>query len=269
MRIALLTLEALASAAPVRRFIAQNPGSIAMVALSDPYRPQAGGFSGQAIKLIRRSGWRIIPYLLANFVLPHLGRLFVRNPTDPGQKLIAPLCRELAIPLSTEADMNGAAFHTKLRASGAEAILTFHCDQILTAETIDCLPRGGINVHAGLLPDHRGPVPTIHALFESPPRFGITIHRLVPKIDAGGILAQEAVVLPAGTSALTAARLLHEAALPLLADLLAAPDDWQERAVAAKPYCPFPTPAQLRAMHRLGHQAANWQDVRAALATPI
>ncbi len=266
MRVALLTLEALASASPVRHFIARNADKITMVALSDPYRPQAGGFAGQAIKLIKRSGVRIIPYLLANFVLPHLGRLFVWNAKDPGQRLIAPLCRDLGIPLSVEADMNSEAFRAKLRASGAQAILTFHCDQILGAETIDCLEHGGLNVHCGLLPDHRGPVPTIHALLESPPRFGITVHRLVPKIDAGGILVQVELKLPPGTSALSAARLLHEAALPLLEDLLADPASWQEWQVTAKAYCPFPTPGQLRG---LAAPAADWGDVAEALRTPI
>jgi len=269
MRVALLTLEALASAAPVRRFIAQNRERIAIVALSDPYRPQAGGFAGQAVKIIGRSGVRIIPYLLANFVLPHLGRLCVWKPREPGQNLIAPLCAGLGIPLSTEADMNGAAFRAKLQASGADAILTFHCDQILSAETIGCLAHGGLNVHAGLLPDHRGPAPTIHALLESPPRFGVTIHRLVPRIDAGGILAQVPVELPRGTSALSAARMLHQAALPLLDGLLADPALWREIVVEPKPYCPFPKPAQMRALARLGHSAANWSDIAAALRTPI
>jgi len=269
MRVALLTLEALASAAPVRRFIAQNPSRIAMVALSDPYRPQAGGFAGQAIKIIGRSGIRIIPYLLANFVLPHLGRLFVCKPGEPGRQLIAPLCQQLGIPLSTEADMNGAAFHARLLASGADVILTFHCDQILSAATIGTLPHGGLNVHAGLLPDHRGPVPTIHALLEAEPRFGITIHRLVPRIDAGGILQQASVALPRGTSALSAARLLHQAALPLLDNILADSAAWHEHVVEPKAYCPFPTPAQMRELSRLGHSAANWADVKQALATPI
>ena len=266
MRIALLTLEALASAAPVRHFIDQNRERIAMVALSDPYRPQAGGFAGQAIKILRCSGWRIIPYLLANFVLPHLGRVFVGRARDAGQRLIGPLCADLGIPLSTEADMNGEAFRERLRASGADLLLSFHCDQILCAETIDCLAWGGINVHCGLLPDHRGPVPTIHALLESPPRFGITLHRLVPKIDAGGILAQRAIDLPPGTTALTAARLLHEAALPMLRELLDSPTPWPERPQGARGYCPFPTPAQMRAMVA---PAAGWWDVGEALRTPI
>jgi hypothetical protein len=73
MRIALLTLEALASAAPVRNLVDKHPERIAFVGLSDPYRPQQGGMAGQAIRLLRHSGLRLLPYMIANFSLPRLG----------------------------------------------------------------------------------------------------------------------------------------------------------------------------------------------------
>jgi methionyl-tRNA formyltransferase len=43
--------------------------------------------------------------------------------------------------------------------AGAELMVSFHFDQILSAETIGATPMGAVNVHAGLLPRHRGPVP--------------------------------------------------------------------------------------------------------------
>ncbi len=220
MRIALLTLEALAAAAPVRRFVAANPQRIALVALSDPFRPQRGGTVGQAVHLLRRSGPRFLPYLAADFVLPRLAGLLARGSPDPDRTPLAALCARLGVPAGTVADMNAPDFHDRLRASGAKAIVTFHRDQILTAGTIAALPRGGINVHAGLLPDHHGPVPTVHALLEATPRFGITVHRLVPRIDAGAVLAQCALDLPPSTTALAAALHLHAAAVPLLAEVL-------------------------------------------------
>jgi hypothetical protein len=75
--------------------------------------------------------------------------------------------------------------------------------------------------------------------------------------------------LPAGTSALSAARLLHQAALPLLDGLLADPGLWREVLAEPKAYCPFPKPAQMRLLARLGHHAADWSDVVSALRTPI
>jgi methionyl-tRNA formyltransferase len=265
MRIALLTLEALASAEPVRSLVARYPERIALVALSDPYRPQQGGMMGQAVRLLRRAGPRFLPYMIANFSLPRMAGLL------PNRTKMAVMCAKLGIPAEVVRDMNSAAFHRTLRASGADILLTFHCDQILTQATIACLPGGAINVHAGLLPDHRGPVPTIHALLDPVPRFGVTLHRLVPRIDAGAILAQRAIELPPGVSALEAAMLLHAQAVPMLIGVLdaIAAGTARDREVEPSPYCPFPTPAQLRKLADMGRSAASWRDIARALRTPV
>ncbi|MGD0106471.1 MAG: formyltransferase family protein [Rhodopila sp.] len=271
MRVALLTLEALASASPVRRLVAQHADRIAYVALSDPYRPQQGGMFGQAVRLLRRSGPRLLPYMIANFSLPRVAGLLPIRRRTPEQKPMALLCAAHAIPVETVDDMNDPGFLERLRGSGADLILTFHCDQILTQRTIACLPHGAVNVHAGLLPDHRGPVPTIHALLEDPPRFGVTLHRLVPRIDAGPVLVQVAVDLPATMSALEAATELHAHAVPLVLTLLdaLAAGSVTERVVEPGPYCGFPTPAQLRQLARSKRSAASWRDVLRALLTPV
>jgi hypothetical protein len=270
MRIALLTLEALAAAAPVRRFVAGQADRIALVALSDPFRPQRGGTLGQARHLLGRSGLRFLPYLAVNFVLPRLAGLLPQRAGTPEETKLAPLCGRLGIPVETVADMNAPAFRARLAASGAEAVVTFHCDQILTAETIATLPQGGINVHAGLLPDHRGPVPTLHALLDAEPRFGVTLHRLVPRIDAGAVLAQARVELPAVPTALAAALHVHEAAVPLLCDVLdrMAAGTLDERPVIPGPYCGFPTREAMRRLARAGRRGAGWGDVVRALRTP-
>jgi methionyl-tRNA formyltransferase len=167
--------------------------------------------------------------------------------------------------------MNGPAFLAKLTGSGADMLVTFHCDQILAPATIAALPFGGINVHAGLLPDHRGPTPTIFALLENPPRFGVTIHRLVPRIDFGPTLLRVPVDLPPPVTALEAASRLHEAAVPMLQDLLdrltagEAPD----QPSPPGPYRGFPTWADLRDLARMGRHAAAWRDLWRALKTPV
>ncbi len=271
MRVALLTLEALASAAPVRAFVATYPDRIAFVGLSDPYRPQQGGMMGQAVRLLRHSGLRFLPYMIANFSLPRIAGLLRFGRRTAARPPMAALCAALGIPVETVPDMNDTAFHDRLRDCGAEIILTFHCDQILSRATIDCLRHGAVNVHAGLLPDHRGPVPTIHALLDARPGFGVTIHRLVPRIDAGPILAQQAFDLLPNISALEAATRLHAAALPMVIDVLnaIAAGTAQDIIVEPKPYCPFPTSAQLRRLARMGRYAASWRDMRQAMRTPI
>lgn len=271
LRVALLTLEALASAEPVRRFVAGYPERMALVALSYPFRPQRRGMISKARRILGQSGLRLLPYLIANFVLPHIARWLPRRRGTVEDTPLAALCAMYGIPVETVADMNNSAFHDRLKTSGADIILTFHCDQILTVETTACLPRGGLNVHAGLLPDHRGPTPTIHAMLTDPPTFGVTIHRLAPSIDAGAILARAPVELPASTTALAAARHLHEAAIPMVIEVLdaIASGTAAEYQPMPLPYRGFPTAEQLRTLRRKGRSAAAWSDMLRALRTPV
>jgi len=55
-------------------------------------------------------------------------------------------------------------------------------------------PRlGSINLHPGLLPRHRGPVPLAWALRDGDPHFGVTWNRMDAEFDTGPILAQATV----------------------------------------------------------------------------
>jgi methionyl-tRNA formyltransferase len=268
MRIALLTLEAGANARAVRRFLAAHKGNVALVGLSNPYRAASGGAVGQTIRRVRRSGPRVLPYLVLNFVLPRLvAKLRRPAPGDIDRTPLAAAAAARGIPSVTIEDVNGEAFHAALAASGAELILTFHFDQILSAETIAAVPHGGINVHPSLLPLHRGPTPTIHALLDDPVRLGVSVHRLVPKIDAGALLAQSAMADEPGLTALGAAARLHEAALPLLDRVLAEIEAGTavDTPFEALPYRRSPTPDQYAALARKGRSAAGWRDLRAAL----
>ena len=225
MRIALLTLEASAAACAVRQFVAELDDEIVLVGLSDPFAGRRGGSLQQFIHNMRVSGPRLIPYLAANFVVPRLsGALWrrLRWPVSTARMPLAEACRLRGIPCEIVKDVNGPAWAAAMQRSGAELIVTFHFDQILSAEAIAAAPLGGINVHAALLPLHRGPVPTLHALLDKEPVFGVTVHRLTPRIDAGAVLAQATAELPPHTTtALTAARLLHERAIALLHQALA------------------------------------------------
>jgi len=65
--------------------------------------------------------------------------------------------------------------------------------QILSKDVLTVPPRGGINVHASLLPKYRGAAPVAWAIYHGEQRTGVTIIRMSVALDAGDILAQEAV----------------------------------------------------------------------------
>jgi len=99
------------------------------------------------------------------------------------------------------------------------------------------------------------------------------VHRLASEIDAGGILAQEAVALPSGVTASRAAMLLHEAGRPLLESVLAEAERAgalpEGRRVPVLPYCGFPTPGQLRDLKRRGRRLVDAGDLREALSLSL
>ncbi len=236
MRIALLTIASPMSNEAVAAFLRDPGGEVVLCGWSDPKRPNRGGAAGQLRAHLARSGPRILPYLALGFGLsrPPRGAL-------------------------TIGDVNGPAFHAALKAARPDLIVTFHFDQILTPGTLALAPLGGINLHPGLLPRHRGPVPAFWCLAEGTTP-GVTVHRLAPRIDAGAILAQQAVTLPPDVSALAAARHLHLAGVPLLRAVIAGFPPPETNADPL-PYQGFPDRAALAGAARRGVRLVGWRDL--------
>jgi methionyl-tRNA formyltransferase len=85
---------------------------------------------------------------------------------------------------------------------------------------LDLPPHGFINVHPSLLPRYRGAAPIARAILHGETETGVTIIRLTEALDAGPILAQEAVPIePTDTTATLEARLSELAACLLLRTL--------------------------------------------------
>ena len=73
--------------------------------------------------------------------------------------------------------------------------------QILSHDVLAAAGQGGINVHASLLPKYRGAAPIAWALYHGETQTGVTIIKMSIYLDAGDILAQEALqVLPEETA---------------------------------------------------------------------
>src|SRR5205823_6384856 len=80
--------------------------------------------------------------------------------------------------------------------------------QILSKDVLAVAPRGGINVHASLLPKYRGAAPIAWAIYHGEKQSGVTIIRMSTALDAGDMLAQEALdILPDETAGELEARL--------------------------------------------------------------
>ena len=84
----------------------------------------------------------------------------------------------------------GADFLALLHALAPDISVVVAYGHILPREVIDLPPRGTLNIHASLLPVLRGAAPIQAAIRDGLARTGVSIMRMVPKLDAGPVILQ-------------------------------------------------------------------------------
>ncbi len=63
--------------------------------------------------------------------------------------------------------------------------------KIIPLEVLNSFENGIINIHPSLLPKHRGPTPIESSILNGEKRTGLSIIKLIPKMDAGPIFIQK------------------------------------------------------------------------------
>lgn len=83
----------------------------------------------------------------------------------------------------------------RIKSEGALIGIVVAYGKILPQELIDIFPHGMLNVHYSLLPRYRGASPVESALLNGDERTGVTVQRLVRKMDAGDVLGTSEVTI--------------------------------------------------------------------------
>jgi methionyl-tRNA formyltransferase len=139
---------------------------------------------------------------------------------------------EAGIPVFQPDSINTPQGMAKLQEWRADLLVVAAYGQILSKEVLGSVPLGGINVHASLLPKYRGAAPVAWAIYHGETKSGVTIIRMTTGLDAGEMLAQEAIdILPDETAGELEARLAPLGAR-LALDVI---DRMQTGLVAGKP----------------------------------
>lgn len=107
-------------------------------------------------------------------------------------KLEAPPVKRVAmeemIPVFQPERPRGEPFLAELRELAPDISVVVAYGHILPREVIDLPTRGTINIHASLLPKLRGAAPIQAAIREGHDRTGVSIMRMVPRLDAGPVI---------------------------------------------------------------------------------
>lgn len=156
--------------------------------------------------------------------------VYTREPQEAGRgkKLTKSPVHEFAeahgILVRTPKTLRSAEAQAELKALQADILVVAAYGLILPQAVIETFPLGCINIHGSLLPRWRGAAPIQRAIEAGDNESGITIMKVVEKLDAGDMLLKGSVPITAETTGET----LHDAMAGLGAELIVkALDNWQ------------------------------------------
>ena len=93
------------------------------------------------------------------------------------------------IPVEQPEDVNAPASLDLVRTLKPDLLVTAAYGQILSADLLSIPSLGGINLHGSVLPSYRGAAPVARAIQNGETSTGVTVIRMTPRIDAGGMIA--------------------------------------------------------------------------------
>ncbi|MFV2006349.1 MAG: methionyl-tRNA formyltransferase [Longimicrobiales bacterium] len=116
---------------------------------------------------------------------------------------------------------HGEDFLGKIGALSPDLSVVVAYGRILRREVLEAPPRGSINVHASLLPSLRGAAPINWAIIQGMQSTGVTVMRMVERMDAGPILFQIEEPIAASETASDLSARLSEVGAQALIEALA------------------------------------------------
>jgi methionyl-tRNA formyltransferase len=131
-----------------------------------------------------------------------------RGSTRQAERGMIEIAHEHQLPVLQPASINTPEGVAGLRDLEPDLLVVAAYGQILSNDVLSVPPHGGINVHASLLPRYRGAAPVAWAIYHGEDRTGVTVIKMSVRLDAGDMVAQEAIaILPDETAGQLEARL--------------------------------------------------------------
>lgn len=110
---------------------------------------------------------------------------------ETSESPLAAIARAHGVDVLQPAKARDPGFIAQLRALAPDVIVVASYGEILVKEVLD-LPRlGCLNVHASLLPRHRGASPIQAAILHGDAETGVSVQRMVEALDEGDVMLEE------------------------------------------------------------------------------
>ena len=138
----------------------------------------------------------------------------------PIASAIKTLALELGIPTFQPARIRDEDAQQRIRELEPDAMVVVAYGQILPLSLLNAPRLRTLNVHASLLPRHRGAAPIEWAILSGDPQTGVTIMQMDAGVDTGPMLSQERVPITPDETADSLAAKLAPAGARLLVETL-------------------------------------------------
>ncbi|MCF7847339.1 MAG: bifunctional UDP-4-amino-4-deoxy-L-arabinose formyltransferase/UDP-glucuronic acid oxidase ArnA [Kiritimatiellales bacterium] len=126
---------------------------------------------------------------------------------DPNENIwfdsVAELATDEGIPVYAPEDINHPVWENKIRALEPDIIFSFYYRNMVKKPILEIPKAGCVNLHGSLLPAYRGRCPVNWVLINGEKETGVTLHYMVPKADAGDIIAQKKIGIDSDDTAKT------------------------------------------------------------------
>jgi len=176
-----------------------------------------------------------VPSLEALVAARHEVVLVITQPDRPGHRRrlqaspVKLAAERLRLPVAQPERMRSPEAADLIRRSAPDLLVVVAYGQIIPREILELPARGAVNVHASLLPRHRGAAPIQQAILAGDRVTGVTIMRMDDQLDHGPILAQRETEVGPDEDAATLTMRLARLGADLLVETIARLDDIQPR----------------------------------------
>jgi methionyl-tRNA formyltransferase len=172
-----------------------------------------------------------VPSLRALHRAGHDVVLVVTQPDRPGHRLrltpppVKVAAQELGLEVFQPDRIRVPEAVARIAASQPELVVVVAYGQIIPPSVLEVPPRGVLNVHASLLPRHRGAAPVAHAILRCDRVTGVTIMQMDEQLDHGPVLAARETAIGAHEDAAALAGRLAAMGAELLVETVARLDE--------------------------------------------
>jgi methionyl-tRNA formyltransferase len=176
-----------------------------------------------------------VPSLAALHAAGHEIVLVITQPDRPGHRMkvtppaVKVAARQLDLPVLQPEKIRDPSVVERLRELRPDLLVVVAYGQIIPRAVL-AIPAGGVvNVHASLLPRHRGAAPIAHAILAGDRLTGVTIMRMDEQLDHGPILAMRETSIGSREDAVVLTSRLAEMGAELLVETVARLDEIEAR----------------------------------------